>query len=63
MFISEDFSVNSPPRRTHFLQHSSKLLKAVAKATAISDLATSSQAFLMSSWSRLRPASPHFGFF
>jgi hypothetical protein len=63
MFISSDFSVNSQPRRTYFLQHSSKLLKAAAKVTAISDLATPSQAFLISFWSRLWPASPHFGFF
>jgi hypothetical protein len=63
MFISKDFLVNSPPRQTHFLQRSSQLLKAAAKAMAISDLVTPSQAFLMSSWSRLRPASLHFGFF
>jgi hypothetical protein len=46
----------------HFLQCSSQLLKAVAKLTAISDLTTPSQAFLMLSWSRLQPASPHFDF-
>jgi hypothetical protein len=53
MFISEDFSMNLPPRWTHFLQRSTKLLKAAAKAAAISDLVTPSQAFLKLSWSRL----------
>jgi hypothetical protein len=63
MFIFEDFSTNSLLRRMHFLQRSSKLLKAVAKSTAIRGLPTPSQAFLKLSWSRLWPASPHFGFF
>jgi hypothetical protein len=45
------------------LQRFSQLLKAAAKATAISDLVTPSQAFLMLSRSRLRPASLYFGFF
>jgi hypothetical protein len=62
MFISKDFSMNLPPRRTHFLQHSSQLLKAAAKLMAISDLATPYQALLMLSWYRLRTASPHFVF-
>jgi hypothetical protein len=53
MFISKDFLKNLLPRRTHFLQRTTKLLKAVAKATAISDLVTPSQAFLKLSWSRL----------
>jgi hypothetical protein len=44
MFISKDFSTNSPLRRTHFLQRSSQLLKVAANSTAISDLATPSQA-------------------
>ncbi len=44
------------------MQRSTKLLKEAAKATAISDLATPSQAFLMLSWSRLWHSSPHFGF-
>jgi hypothetical protein len=45
------------------LQRSGQLLKAAEKLTAISNLETPSQAFLMLSWSRLSPASPHFGFF
>jgi hypothetical protein len=47
----------------HFLQRSSQLLKAAAKLVAICDVATPSQAFLILPLSRLRPASPHFGFF
>jgi hypothetical protein len=56
--MSEDFSTNSLPRRMHFLQRSSQLLKVAAKLTAMRDLATPSQAFLKLSWSRLWPASP-----
>jgi hypothetical protein len=44
------------------LQRATKLLKAVAKATAIRVMATPSQAILMLSWSRLWHSSPHFGF-
>jgi hypothetical protein len=47
----------------NFLQRFSQLLKAAAKSTAISGLATPSQTFLMLSWSRLWPASRHFFFF
>ncbi len=62
MFISYDFSTNSPPRRTHFLQRSRELLKAAAKSTAERLLVTPSQAFLMVSWSRFWPPSPSLTF-
>ncbi len=54
--------MNAPQRWTHFLQCSSKLLKAAAKSTAFRDLATPSQAFLKLSWSRIWPASPSLTF-
>jgi hypothetical protein len=62
MFISYDFLMNSSPRRLHFLQRSSQLLKAAVKSTVERLLVTPSQVFLIVSWSRLWPSSPSLTF-